>query len=136
MAYGTEIWCDTALRTGRYSRGRQTVVLALLRRISTPRGMLRGGDEESNYGIDLAGMVGAIGYPTVLAALPALIRGELMKDDRVLTLNVNIIDARNTDGSIELIIQIDGTLQDEDEPFALSVSVNETSVTLLGGVAS
>ena len=136
MAYGTEIWCDTALRTGRYSRGKQTVVLALLRRIITPRGTLRGGDEESNYGIDLAGLVGAIGYPTVLAALPALIRGELMKDDRVLSLNVNVIDARNTDGTIELVIEIDGTLQDEDEPFALSVMVTDTSVELLGGVAA
>jgi len=107
----------------------------MYRRLITPRGTLRGGPDEENYGIDLAGFIGAVGYPTALAALPGIIRGELMKDERVADVVATVIAVRERDATIGLTIRISGTLQGEGESFELSVAASETSVELLGGVA-
>ncbi len=136
MSYGLDTWCVDGLQTGRFARGSAAVVQALYRRLITPRGKLRGGDEEENYGLDVAGYIGAIGYETALAALPGLIRGELMKDDRVSDLEVSVAREDAADGTIGLTISVTGTLHEESGGFAFSVAASETSLELLGGVAS
>lgn len=131
--YGVELWCGDEIVSGRYSRGWRTVALALYRHLITSRGMLRGGDDEQNYGLDLAGYVGAVGYPTAINALPNLIAGELEKDDRVLAGSV-VVTATTTTGAnglIDIVLSIHVRLVDEGESFTLTVSVDEVSAELL-----
>jgi hypothetical protein len=132
VSYGSDTWCGDRLVTGRQARSAVCVALALYRRLITPRGTLRGGDEEDAYGIDLAAYVGAVGYATAIGAIPGIVRAEMLKDDRVTDVSVEIASAHNTDGSIYIVLDCVVTLADEDEEFSLSVGVSETSVTLIG----
>jgi hypothetical protein len=107
------------------------VAQALYRRLITPRGKLRGGDEESAYGLDLSGYVGAVTFETALGALPGLIRGELMKDDRVSDVAAVITSAKQSDGMVDLTIVVNVVLSDSGETFALTLGVTEFQTTLL-----
>lgn len=119
--------------SGRYARGFMVVAQALYRRLTTPRGMLRGGDEERNGGLDLSAYVGAVGTATALAALPNQVRGELQKDDRVLPGGVSVRATISEDaaGDVTIVLEINVTLVSERESFTLTVGVNETSTDLL-----
>ena len=134
MSYGVEAWCTDALITGRLARGRQVVAQAIYRRLTTPRGTLRGGEEEAAYGIDLPGYVGAVGTATALRALPSVVRSELLKDSRIVDCVVTPTIDQQPSGAVMITLQIDVTLADEGEDFALTLSVGETSLSLLGGV--
>ncbi len=133
--YGLDVWCADGMITGRVSKGVMNVALALYRRLITPRGTLRGvsdSDDESNYGFDVASYVGKVGYDTAINALPGLIRGELLKDDRVRDVAVKVTKTVGADKLIDLVITIDVVLQDEGENFALTLSVDEAGTELLG----
>ncbi len=132
LGYGADTWCGDRLVTGRMSRGVNVVILALYRRLITPRGTLRGGPEESAYGLDLAEYIGAVGYVTALAALPGLVRGELMKDDRVADIAVRTTISQSPAGLIAISLDVSGVLVDSEEDFAFTVSASEVSVELIG----
>lgn len=132
MAYGTEVWCTSGLQTGRLARGKTALAQALYRRLITPRGSLRGGDDEENYGIDLSEYVGQVGYETSLLALPSVVRGELSKDDRVADVVAVVTTSTNSNGTIDITMAISVTPYDESESFTFNISVSETSVELLG----
>jgi len=133
--YGTDTWCLDALHPGRMARGRTALAQALYRRLITPRGTLRGGREEAAYGLDVAGYVGAVGVATALAALPALVRAELCKDDRVRDV---VVTATSTTMGAETAVQleIDVAPMDEDATFTLTLLVTDVRVELLGGLPS
>lgn len=137
--YGIETWALDVMQPGRYAQGVEVVVQALYRRLITPRGTLiplddEGGDEERVYGFDVAGYVGAIGYPAALQALPALVTGELLKDDRVLpTLSVKAVLSTSTDGEDTIELFISGDLDDESGSFAFTLNVTDVSVDFLRG---
>lgn len=132
QGYGTDIWCVNGLQTGRFARGRALVAQALYRRLITPRGTLRGGPEEENYGIDLAGYCGQIGYANAIAAIPAVVRGELSKDDRVSEVSCEAASSTDSTGMISLVLTITVRLVDEDETFDLTIGVSDVTVSLLG----
>jgi hypothetical protein len=136
VSYGVEIWCAGQLVSSRLARGSAVVVQALYNRLITPRGTLRGGDEESAYGFDVAGYVGEVGTDIALAALPGIVRGELMKDDRVSDVLVTATTSTASDGTIAIVLEITGVLADSEEEFALTVAATDVSVTLLGGMSS
>lgn len=136
MAYGTEVWCTDKMQSGRLARGKVALVQALYRRLITPRGTLRGGDQESNYGIDLADYVGAIGYDTAILALPSVVRSELLKDERVLDVDVTVTTATNSAKGIEITIAVSVIPQDESEAFTFNVSVSDVSAELIGGAVT
>lgn len=139
--YGVETWCLDTLQPGRYATGAEVVVQALYRRLITPRGTLiplddTGGDEESAYGFDVSGFVGAVGYPTAVLAFPSLVAGELLKDDRVLpTLEVAAVIVHGADGEDSINLSIAGDLADESESFAFTLLVTAVSVDLIRGGA-
>jgi len=81
--YGRDVWCEATVLTGRYATGLQLIAQNVIHRLSTPRGMLRGGEDEANYGVDLPGMIGSIVTPGQAAALPGQIQSELLKDSRI-----------------------------------------------------
>src|SRR5688572_6315123 len=99
--YGIEAWCADGYVSGRFSSGPRNVALALYRRITTPRGMLGGvedDDEELNYGLDITAYIGAVGNDTAINALPGLVAGELGKDDRVRSVVCKIEQTQGEDG--------------------------------------
>lgn len=126
--FGRDTSCTDTLRTGRYATGLRLVAEAAYRRLTTPRGMLRGGEDERNYGLDLMSIVGR-GNPTLVAAeLPGRIRAELLKDERIDAVEVDV--AVVTSGpATSFTVSIDVTTA--EGPFALQLSVSDVSVTLL-----
>lgn len=135
--YGLDTWCGAGLFTGRRVRGPMVVALALYHRLITPRGTLRGVNEEedeANYGFDLASYCGKVGYPVTIQAFPGLIRGELLKDDRVRDVDVSVTSSLDAAGRITLTVEVDVVLHDEQDSFALTLSVNDVTTTLLGVV--
>lgn len=127
--FGKDISCTSGVRSGRYASGRRLVAEACYRRLSTPRGMLRGGDEEADYGIDLSEYLGASRPKAAAASLPAIIEGELRKDERVEQVDVTVEVETGTPGT-SLVVTVRVTTA--EGPFDLQLAVSEVSVSLLG----
>ena len=126
--FGFDTSCTTALRTGRFSSGVRLVAEAAYRRVTTPRGTLRGGDDEANYGIDLADEIGSVSSASTAAALPGRVETELLKDERIESVNVTV--AAVVEGpSTSYTVSIEG--QTAEGPFSLVLSVNDVTVDLL-----
>jgi hypothetical protein len=132
IGYGEDTWCGDRYRPGRTARGITNFALACYRRQITPRGVLRGGEDEENYGLDVAEYVGAVGVETAVAALPGLIRGELLKDDRAADVEVSIVSEEVQPGGWRLTIKEIISGHDDAEAFELTLSVTEDGATLIG----
>jgi hypothetical protein len=140
--YGRGMWCTDSLVSGRRDFGAGLVARALYRRLITPRGTLigpgglsddaPGGDEESAYGFDVSAYVGDVGTETAIQALPGLVRGELMKDDRVS--DVAVVATAATNAALETVItlEVSGVLRDSGEQFTFTVGVSEVTAEFLG----
>lgn len=127
--YGTDTSCMASLRTGRLVSGARLVAEAAYRRLTTPRGTLRGGEEEANYGLDLTACIGSAQTAADRAAMPGRIAMELSKDERVIETRATVTES--TDGpatSWDVLIECGTTAG----PFALRLGVSEVSVTVLG----
>lgn len=132
MSYGVDKWCADQVRTGRLARGRQVVAQALYRRLITPRGALREGGEGLAYGIDLPGLIGAVGSAQATRMLPSRVRAEFLKDDRVADVSVAAEIVIGTDGLISISLRVNVVLYEEDEEFSLTFSATDASVTMIG----
>ena len=128
---GVEMYCLDRMRTGKYVSGRGALAQAIYRRLTTPRGTLRGGDEEQAYGIDLPGFVGDTATTIAVAALPGIIRGELLKDDRILDVVATVTADEPSNGQVSLTIDIRVVPVEDDAELSLTIAVSETSVELL-----
>lgn len=123
---GRDIYCLDALRPGVWARGLQLVGQRCYRRLITPRGALRGGEDEENFGLDLAEFIGSSDGATVAAMLPVMTRNELLKDPAVDDVTVSAqrteiakrvtwrltISVSTTDGDLTLIVSVDGVTID------------------------
>lgn len=127
--FGYDTSCTDGLRTGRFAFGVRLVAEAAYRRLSTPRGRLQGGEDEQNYGIDLADMIGAVTSPSLAAALPGQIESELLKDERIDSVDVNV--TASTVGPATAY-QIDISATTAAGPFSLVIAVSGVTVQLLG----
>jgi hypothetical protein len=128
--FGRETSCTTELRTGRFVTGPRLVAEACYRRLTTPRGMLRGGEEEASYGINLMDLVGSTQSKAEAAALPGRIRTELEKDERIESVTVSILETRSASGDIALSISIEAVTG--VGPFTLTLLASDVTVELLG----
>lgn len=135
IGYGRAMWCTDQIRSGRYASGWRVVAQAYYRRLTTPRGTLRGGEEESAYGFDVCGFVGAVGTTVALRALPAIVAAELAKDDRGTGVSCEAATATDANGLTSIVLTITATLADESEDFTLTLAVTDTTVTILGGIS-
>jgi hypothetical protein len=124
--FGKDISCTTSLRAGRYATGVRLVAEAAYRRLTTPRGMLRGGDDEANYGLDL---IGSASTKLDAAALGARIKAELLKDERLINVTVEVVATLEGAGT-SFEVTIYG--ETDNGPFDLQLAVDEVSVELLG----
>lgn len=132
MSYGVDVWCGQELQTGRLASGAMVVLLACLRRQITPRGVLRGGEEEQVYGLDLASYVGQVGEELAIPSLPGRIRAELLKDDRVAAVEATVTASTNAAGETELLIEEQIKFHEFDETFPLTLKVDAVSIQVLG----
>ncbi len=128
--YGRDVRCTTSLKTGRFVSGVRLVAEACFRRLTTPRGMLRGGDEEANYGLDLTELLGATNLRGVEASLPGRIRAELEKDPRVEEVTVDVLVTTTPAGDSTFSITID--VVTGLGPFTLQLLASAVTVEILG----
>jgi|SRR5579872_1629037 len=127
--FGKDISCTTAIRTGRYSSGPRLVAEAAFRRLTTPRGTLRGGDDEANYGLDLADAIGSATTKATAAALPGQIEAELMKDERIVSVSAEVV-ATSQGPSVSWKVSV--IAETDAGPFTLVLGVSGVTVSLLG----
>ncbi len=132
--FGVSVWCTDSRFTARLVSGRTAVAQSIYRRLTTPRGTLRGSEEAAAYGLDLSELVGAIGYPAAIGALPGRIEAELAKDDRIADSSATVDAFTDSSGAIFLIVTIDVLLHDEADSFPLTLKVTDVTTELLGGV--
>jgi hypothetical protein len=134
--YGSDTWCGDSLVTGRMSRGVKHVVLALYRRLITPRGTLRplnedSNEDELNYGFDVAQFVGAVAPEVAVLIAPSQIAAEVEKDDRVLAAYSGGRYAYETDGTAVLYFDVTGALKAANESFTFTVQIKDLETSLL-----
>ncbi len=133
--YGSTMWCTDVIRSGRRATHRQVVAHALYRRLITPRGTLRGSEAASAYGFDVSGYVGATSPDFAAESLPAQVRAELLKDDRVSDVAVQAF-VSTSNGLTSVVLNITAVLADESGDFAFTVAVTDVTTTLLGAVTA
>ena len=127
--FGRDVSCLDSLRTGRFVAGARLVGEACYRRLTTPRGMLRGGEAEQNYGLDLTELCGSTNPKAAAASLPGRIRSELSKDERVESVDVSVLST--TEGpATSFAITI--AVQTAAGPFELQMLASAVTVELLG----
>jgi len=127
--FGTDTSCTDSLRTGRLVSGPRLVAEACYRRLITPRGSLFGGDDEANYGLDLADLIGSVSTKAQVAALPGQIQTELLKDERITSASATVTASKS---GPSVTYQISISAQTDAGPFSLVLSVSDVTVSLLG----
>jgi hypothetical protein len=127
--FGTDTSCTNGLHSGRLVIGPRLVAEACYRRLTTARGMLRGGEDEQNYGLDLMDLVGSIASRAQAAALPGQIQAELLKDERLVSVDVDVVSTVSGPSTSYAVSILGHT---DDGPFTLVLGVSNVSVDLLG----
>ena len=128
--YGRDVSCTTSRKTGRFSSGTRLVAEACFRRLITPRGMLRGGEDEQDYGLDITELFGSSVSRAERAAIPGRIQNELLKDPRVESVEAIVSETLLPGGAIAWEISITGTAT--EGPFDLQLAVSGVTTQLLG----
>lgn len=127
--YGRDVSCTDSIKTGRFVQGTRLVAEAAYRRLSTPRGRLRGGEEEANYGLDLSQFCGSTDPKGTAASLSGRIRSELLKDERIDSVDVDVFYTTDGPGT-SFTINIEA--QTGAGPFTLKILASTVTVALLG----
>lgn len=126
--FGRDISCTASIRPGQFSSGVRLVGEAVYRRLTTPRGTLRGGEEEQDYGLDLSELVGSVSSVDDALAIQGRIENEILKDERIeeATAIATIVDKR-PGISLDVVIEA----ETGEGPFSLNLRVSEVTVELL-----
>jgi hypothetical protein len=123
---GRDIGCTTGLRTGRFVTKGRLVGEAAYRRLTTPRGMLR---DDLDYGLDLTEMIGSANPRATAAALPGQIKSELLKDQRIVSVDADVtVSTSGPATTFTIDIRAETTLG----PFTLALLASDVTVELLG----
>lgn len=102
--------------TGRRVSGNTLVGQAIFRRLTTPRGMLI---DDRDYGFDVRSLLSRAQTATQLAAIPGLVRSEVLKDERVATCSVAITE--RTMFALTLFVAVETS----EGPFDLTITVDK-----------
>ncbi|AKT38249.1 hypothetical protein [Chondromyces crocatus] len=101
--------------------GLQVVAQAIYRRLSTPRGMVL---DAPDYGFDLRSLLHKGMSPAEQAALPGLVRAEVLKEERIQSATVQILDF--TSDAFRLSIRC----VTAEGPFLMTLHVSAAAVLL------
>jgi len=129
VSTGRDTYCLDHLQPGRFARGVQLVAQRCYRRLITPPGTLRGGEDEADFGMDLAGFIGATEERDLASMLPVRVKNELMKDPVVESVKVTA-ERTSSGGRVSYTMTI--SVQSAEGDFDLLVGVSEVSVEMLG----
>lgn len=133
--YGVEVSLTDKLVTGRLVSGKQVVLEAWYRRLTTARGSLcrvrLPEDEDVAYGFDISELVGTVGAQRALLVAGGMAAAELAKDDRAYNVACGTSLETLNDGTLRLRIEISGKLVDTDEDLALTLSVTEVTTQII-----
>lgn len=127
--FGRDTYCLDELRPGRLVSGVRLLGQRCYHRLITPRGALRGGPDEANFGLDIAGRIGSTDDAEVETSLPGQIVNELIKDAQVDSARVSM-ERTSAAGQSTWRITVD--VQSALGPFSLVLAVSAVSVELLG----
>ncbi len=130
--FGVDTYCYDQIFTGRMASGVHVLAQACYRRLTTARGTLDDGEEGSVYGLDIEDFIGRVGTASSVDAIPGLVQAELLKDDRVDSIDTRASVVHGVDGLDSITIDLDVFPKDESGAFTLSVSVSEVTIALLG----
>lgn len=131
-SFGRDTSCMTSLRTGQFVSGVRLIVEADYRRLTTPRGMLRGGEAEQGYGFDLTEKIGSVATKNDAKALEGEIRNELMKDERHESVSV-VVHSITRGPKTTFQVRINAITT--EGPFELALLVSEVTVEVIGVAA-
>lgn len=128
--FGRDVWCGDSRSTGRYASGWQAMALAAYRRLTTPRGMLDGGEEEADYGLDIEEeLLGEHHSDGLVASLKSKVRAELLKDERFQSVTCEITVSEEGP-VVTYLVQVDAVTALGS--FQIVVSVSEVTTALVG----
>lgn len=128
--YGRDTSVTTGRRSGRIVSGLRLLGEAAFRRITTPRGMLRGGRDEANYGLDVCELLGSVDGEAGVKAMAGRIELELRKDQRFLRVDVSVAIVEGDSADIEA--EIDVAIVAAAGPFTLKLRVDEVTAEMVG----
>ena len=129
VSQGRDTYCLDALRPGRWATGVQLVAQRCYRRLITPERTLRGGEDEADFGLDLAGYIGRTDARDLDSMLPVKVRNEMLKDPAVDACEVTA--TRTVAGgavSWRIVVAITTTAGDVE----LILAASDVTVELLG----
>lgn len=127
LQYGQDLSATKRLNYGRIVEGGELLAEAAYRRLITVRGTLL---DDPNYGLGLVRWLQTEYTPAMLAALPSIIRLELMKDPRIDSVNVEITSTRDASSAVSMQVEITGAGVN-GEGFSLVLAVSDVTVDLL-----
>lgn len=125
--YGRDVSCVRRVQYGRVVSGARLLAEACYRRLITDRGQLL---DDPNYGFSLSRYLNRALTKAEEAALPGLIRLELMKDARVESVSVLVRMTRQSNGALQAVVHIE-VVGVETGPFPLVVSADSVTTQLL-----
>lgn len=127
--FGKDVFCLDSIRTGRYATGAMLIGQRFYHDLITPRGMLRGGEEEGNFGQDLPGLIGSDVDERLEQQINDKINRAKANDERVASVTSSI--STTTDDTGETSVEIDIRAETAAGPFRLVVAITDVSVELL-----
>lgn len=127
LQYGQDLSATKRLNYGRIVDGGELLAEAAYRRLITVRGTLL---DDPNYGLGLVRWLQTEYTPAMIAALPSIIRLELMKDPRLDSVNVEITSTRDASSAVSMQVEITGAGVN-GEGFSLVLAVSDVTVDLL-----
>lgn len=127
--FGRDVLCLDSLLSGRYASGLRLLGQRCYHRLITPRGTLRGGPDEGNFGLDLASKVGGAVTTAQQAALPSQIENELRKDPQVQSCSAAIVWTTASDRTVSAKVSV--TVTSAAGPFELVMAVDAVSARVL-----
>lgn len=126
--WGRDTLCADSRRTGRMVTGTRLLAQRCYHRLVTPRGALRGGEDEENFGEDLSQLIGQAATDATRLKWISKIRQELTKDEQVDDVAVTI-EASTVAGETTWTIVVDVT--SAQGPFQLVLSVDSVTTKIL-----
>jgi phage baseplate assembly protein W len=128
--FGRDTWCLDSRRTGRYVSGALLVGQRFYRCLMTPRGSLRGSEEEENWGEDLPSVCGLPGGRDAESKIRAKVQRAARTEQCLASVQTTIASAQDTSGDWTHTVTVVG--QTAAGPFELVLAVGAVTVALIG----
>jgi hypothetical protein len=127
--FGRDTLCIDSLQTGRYMSGTLLIAAGLYHRLITPPGVLRGSEDDRDFGLGVQRFIGRVGERDSIG-LGRQAEEELSKDPRVSAVTVAAIEEILPSGDARLVLK--ASAQSTAGPLRFKVRVDKVSSRFLG----